>query len=80
MSSRTWHNGNPPHIGWWNASVNRNAGIWRWWDGTGWSLPVQDHRTAEDVTFLAKHIQVASSRIEWSDYYPENARVPRVAP
>lgn len=34
-----WHSGPPPAIGWWPASINRNFGPIRWWDGVSWSLP-----------------------------------------
>ena len=80
MSTRTWHKGPPPFPGWWNASWNFNHRIWRWWNGRYWSKSV----------FLddgMNYIKVATSRpdqnqddIKWSDYWPENARVPRVDP
>lgn len=80
MSTRTWHKGTPPFPGWWNASWDYRHEVWRWWDGHTWSQPV----------FLddgMNYIKVAASRpdplqiaIEWTDYWPENARVPRVDP
>lgn len=46
--SRVWHEGKPPHVGWWNsyykskterlARTDRRAlPVWRWWDGVDWS-------------------------------------------
>ncbi len=76
MTERNWKSGPPPHIGWWNASMCRNTFVWRWWDGTGW-------RTSNIDPKLRKYDGVIAERVgemEWSDYWPENARVPRVDP
>ena len=79
MSNRTWHKGPPPHIGWWNASVNRNPKIWRWWNGRDWSAAATERFSAAYAGFKAEKYTVAQD-IEWTDYWPEGARVPRVAP
>ena len=81
MSTRTWHSGPPPHIGWWNASPIISERAWRWWNGEYWSGMVRDDSTAVDA---AKFVELGSNQgikwIEWTDYYPENARVPRIDP
>ena len=35
-----WRKGPPPCKGWWNASVQRNETVRRWWNGHVWSRPV----------------------------------------
>ena len=78
MSERTWHSGPPPHVGWWNASNTRNPNIWRWWDGKNWSFGFRPHHLVEhaDCSKVAPHYYP----IEWTDHWPSNARVPRIAP
>jgi hypothetical protein len=81
MSARTWHKGPPPHVGLWNASVSGWNDLWRWWDGNAWSQGELPHATARQ----AEKTAAAGDRhnpdaIQWTDYYPENARVPRVNP
>ena len=88
--NRVWHSGPPPHVGWWNASsatyVDRwnptRNNVWRWWNGHAWSVPVYESNTISDV---ANRAEIAldsdySSAVEWTDYWPENARVPRIDP
>lgn len=77
--SRKWHKGPPPHVGWWEASWNRNAGIWRWWDGYRWSVHVDQHAQAAGA-LARKKVFVDADEIEWTHYYPKNARVPRIDP
>lgn len=72
-----WHRGHPPHPGWWMASRNSEPGIWRWWDGAFWSLAANDFDAAELAASLAGYIDL-SDDIQWCDFYPGNARVPRV--
>ena len=82
MSTRTWHKGPPPFPGWWNASWNCNDGIWRWWNGRYWSKSVVACSPVADVRCAARrHEQLQDTlQIKWTDYWPENARVPRVDP
>lgn len=79
MTDRTWHRGPPPHIGWWNASSNRNPEMWRWWDSEGWSRPAPSNYSAEEAA-LEANASATAWWIEWTNYWPEDARVPRVAP
>lgn len=81
MSERTWHSGPPPHIGWWNASNRQDPTAWRWWDGSCWSLACRPDVSIEGVKFLSKRkARLHDPTIQWTDYYPENARVPRTDP
>lgn len=76
---RKWHKGPPPHVGWWNASAFRSPNIWRWWDGHRWSLSVSSGRSADEAGRQASQ-KSDSMTVKWTDYWPENARVPRIAP
>ncbi len=82
MIKHLWRSGPPPHIGWWNASVNKANQIWRWWNGEYWS------RVAHEETDDSELASIRASKksifniedIFWTDYWPENARVPRINP
>jgi len=79
MSKLKWHSGPPPHVGWWNASFAGNPDAWRWWNGLQWSYSAYPRQPAFIASLAAKGISTVSS-IKWTDYYPENARVPRIKP
>ncbi len=79
MPTRQWHSGPPPHVGWWQASVRRRPSSWRWWDGTGWSLSAEHTCSASQAGHLARDPN-PSGPVQWTHYYPLDARVPRVAP
>jgi hypothetical protein len=80
-TTRKWHKGPPPHVGWWNASVNRFEDCWRWWDGKQWSKSAwedEPSRLAASASMMKQ--EPVAYPVEWTDYYPENARVPRINP
>jgi hypothetical protein len=76
---REWHSGPPPHIGWWNASNTKILGAWRWWNGSSWS---QYAHSADDAKWAHGQAMwvTTDTNIQWTDYWPENARVPRIDP
>lgn len=81
-SNRVWNSGPPPHVGWWNASAVRDSEVWRWWDGADWSWGVSASASLEFATINGS---VGASvwspeELEWTDYYPSNAAVPRLDP
>ncbi len=78
MTALTWHKGPPPHVGWWNASVNRIPAAWRWWNGQRWSEFA--YGTYSPAAAARKAEIPVSVRIEWSRSWPENARVARINP
>lgn len=81
MTDREWKSGPPPHIGWWNASVGQNHHVWRWWDGKCWSQYAFDTESPETAAKYAAAPTVnPNDKVCWTDYYPPNARVPRVDP
>lgn len=79
LKPQTWHQGPPPHVGWWNANSIRSQIIWRWWDGERWSMPATDSFGPAAAAIRANR-PYASDNIEWTDYWPENARAPRIKP
>lgn len=80
MAESKWHSGPPPHVGWWNASNCRHEDAWRWWNGFSWSLDASSKYPAEKACDMAARIDTYQLDIEWCDYYPKNARVPRINP
>lgn len=80
-TKRTWHNGPPPFPGWWNASDCGSVDRWRWWDGHYWSWCAYDALPEQEAAFLAsRRTTLPRASIQWTDYWPENARVPRIDP
>jgi hypothetical protein len=80
MSARKWHKGPPPHVGWWEASTNQNRNVWRWWCGSSWSEFSTPCETPYCASLIAKYNYYSVKRMEWTYYWPENARVPRINP
>lgn len=77
MSAHIWHKGPPPHVGWWNASPRQDPDDWRWWNGVFWSVAAYTNDSGRSAAHFARG-QTGCEHIEWSDYWPENARVPRL--
>ena len=83
MNMRKWNKGFPPHTGWWNASVIKSSSTWRWFDAESqtWSAFASETNSADEAAERAAIKETtASVFIEWTDYWPENARVPRIDP
>ena len=85
MTERTFHKGPPPFPGWWNARVKpfRDLDRWGWWDGARWSVFSAEELSAKDAAKRAKEVGAdngSAAHVEWSDYWPDGARVPRVDP
>lgn len=80
---RKWHKGPPPHIGWWNARVIGfdDCDLWGWWDGVGWSAFTKSDSLHPAIVAKRHGRDYGSTaHVEWSDYYPKNARVKRIKP
>lgn len=75
-----WRKGPPPHVGWWNASVARDPDMWRWWNGTHWSIAIHRAASAREIALRVVLPVYTDEDVRWTTYYPANARVPRVAP
>ena len=73
-----WRKGPPPSLGWWPASNNRDAAVYRWWDGKRWSLSCFDVYTAEYAGYIAKtKVSNSGHLIEWTDrpeWWPESSK------
>ncbi len=80
MTKRKWYKGPPPHVGWWNASLSKVENVWRWWDGKSWSIAANESDNSKSAAERTEFMVHLNDRIEWSDYYPKNARVPRIDP
>ena len=83
MSTKhTWHKGPPPFVGWWKTKWERTDGInWRWWNGELWSkCALYDDYILTVMDKANKPSNFLPDEILWSDYWPENARVPRIDP
>ncbi len=79
MSEIKWHSGPPPHGGWWHTFNPMTLYAWRWWNGDHWSTGAFHKDSAKAAGNVAR-IPTALTGIQWCDYWPENARVPRVDP
>jgi len=81
MKTQTvWHDGPPPHVGWWVASSLEDELCWRWWNGKEWSYPVWPNSHMRWVVDAARMRSHSKEAMQWTTYYPADARVPRVAP
>ncbi len=70
----------PPHVGWWLCNCVNGMG-WRWHNGDCWSIPVNSNCTNRSAGILSYYSKALPHElILWCDYWPENARVPRVIP
>ena len=84
--NRVWHDGAPPHVGWWNVCSHSENDNWRFFNGKYWSMVVSDNFTVKNIgdclndDFSMNYWRVGETDIKWCDYYPDNARVPRIDP
>lgn len=73
----------PPHVGWWMTTIHVFR-WWRYWDGENWSRDFCEHEKQFGIEVAFSHpssrIDPDQSGIQWSSYYPANARVPRIDP
>lgn len=85
MSKPKFYSGPPPFPGWFLSRpvpCDGSCAGWRFFDGEMWSGQVDEGQSAKEAANVARwfrwlwHVH----EIEWSEYYPRNARVPRVDP
>lgn len=79
----SWNYGSPPYAGWWHTGWYYGKRpimltSWRWWDGKSWSAQEyeEESRPPKEIKQMRSG---ANYFIQWSTYWPENARVPRFA-
>lgn len=79
MHKRGMH---PPHRGWWSTETKWDeTPVWRWWNGKVWSLTMRESMTPAMVELRASMPSpVRKIHTAYSNYWPENARVPRLNP
>ena len=71
-----WRSGPPPSVGWWPASKFRSTRIFRWWDGSTWSVGVFDHENKQLAAQMACLKDSQQSFIKWTDrpaHWPERS-------
>jgi hypothetical protein len=66
-----WHRGPPPSVGWWPASIFENSEVLRWWNGQGWSYPVDKTVRPFEVTLYAQIMSNCQRKIKWQ-FRPTN--------
>lgn len=82
-TERIWHKGPPPHIGWWMTKRPETTLVaWRWWAGSGWSVFCNENESPKSAGDWVEwsSCSYTAREIEWTDFYPKNARVPRINP
>lgn len=75
-----WRKGPPPCKGWWNASVQRNETVRRWWNGHVWSRPARigtPDEVCARIKRMADH-EMSPDVVEWRGL--TDAEVRRRAP
>lgn len=85
-----WSNKAPPHVGWWNVKISfktpqelKPSYYWGWWNGEYWSMFAPSNFSAEAAAERANakgNLHQPNNGVYWNDYWPENARVARIAP
>ena len=80
-----WHDSAPPHAGWWLtrlvlAGRYVYSQYWRCWNGSHWSFPVSEAASPRIAGRAARMIDHSTGAIQWCNYWPEHARVPRIDP
>lgn len=81
MTNIKWNDGPPPFVGWWRTRLADYGfeDFWRWWDGEQWStLAFNSDSANAAATYARIKTKFPISQIQWCDYWPENARVPRL--
>ena len=64
-----WRKGPPPSIGWWPASVCKDLGCVRWWNGKHWSQAAWADTPVKVAASTARkpELAVIQDEIEWTD-------------
>ena len=82
-TKHTWHKGPPPFPGFWltRISTMHTACCWRFFDGQYASIPMGEQLNNLQINKFAASVSAFDpDELLWSDYWPENARVPRIDP
>ena len=77
MTAPKWHKGPPPSIGWWPASIRRDHGVYRWWDGAGWSVACERDAPGYMVLEVSRIRATKRPLIEWADrpaWWPKRSK------
>lgn len=83
MSELKWKKGWPPFKGWWNMSPDRTPEEWRWVEPETKFISVMVfcwHKQAIAEAIASVRSDYSIHELEYTDYWPEGARVPRIDP
>lgn len=80
MTKTIWHKGKPPHVGWWMIKAFGLKQSWSWFDGEKWGGFVWCTHNSEIAEIITNSYEFPIGFFEWCNYWPENARVPRINP
>ena len=75
-----WNDGAPPAVGWYRTTDNffGDSEQWRWWDGACWSYFAEPVHTPGQAAAVADiPLRWPECVVQWSDYWPADARVER---
>ena len=75
---KLWSEGPPPSIGWWPASAYYVDGVYRWWNGSGWSKAASHHDDAEEAARVAATPYTGQDKIFWKQRpknWPQESRL-----
>lgn len=70
MANTKWHSGPPPSLGWWPATIDilsflKVSPLYRWWDGSVWSIPAHYSRDAWSAGVRAERKDASGNEILW---------------
>lgn len=73
-----WEHRHPTNQGWWRVRNDQrtNLELYSWWNGEVWSHTFSPHEDIPDTL----PTYPPGVRLGWCDYWPLNARVPRIDP
>ena len=65
MTAPQWFSGPPPAVGWWPANTGNATGLYRWWDGSEWSIGVSRYAYQIDAQRVANIPSKLQRHIKW---------------
>lgn len=79
-----WHLGFPSNIGWYLTAImneEETTQHWRWFDGLQWSFACKPEYSLSLIAeYAQKYTVFTSCEFVWCEFWPKNARVPRINP
>lgn len=60
-----WNTGDPPAVGWYEASIIQQPNRYRWWNGKYWSWAVARDLPMPEILSLANQKTITNMPIYW---------------